>query len=275
MQAALKDLSLSRHDSEPFLICQRLLNQCHEIIFGDIVLSNAPYGALNQLIIPGTLRKKVNPIVHPALVGIGMVLAGVPAMPQLTSITGEVAVEQGRIDNPEENKLLEISGDLSGTTLYREGMHNLLNEDEDDSSEPPSAPPAMGEEATIPSPDPFDERKLPKTAPLPRRKTIAAQTTSALPLRLQIPLKPRLSEDPFGQYDPPSPPVHGTTPSQSTPSLPSARHPAKTASIHALELLSRYDEKSQIHLLRSHFCQSVVCFHQVIRIDNIFHGYCR
>ena len=60
MQAALKDLSLSRHDSEPFLICQRLLNQCHEIIFGDIVLSNAPYGALNQLIIPGTLRKKVN-----------------------------------------------------------------------------------------------------------------------------------------------------------------------------------------------------------------------
>lgn len=265
MQAALKDISLARHDSKPFLTCHRLLNQCHEIIFGDIVLSNAPYGTLNQLIIPGTLRKKVNPHVLPALVGIGMVLAGVPAMPQLTSVTGEVAVEQGRSDNPEENKMLEIGGDPTGI-LYREGMQNVPNEDEDYTSEPPSAPPTMEEQALTPSPDPFDERRLPKTAPLLRRKTIAAQTTPALPLRLQIPLKPRLSEDPFGQYDPPSPPAQASTPSQSTPSLPSGRHPAKTGSLHALELLSRYDDRSQIHLLRSHYCQSAVGLKQIISL---------
>lgn len=257
MQAALKDISLARPDSEPFLICQRLLNQCHEIIFGDIVLSNAPYGSLNQLIIPGTLRKKVNTQVHPALVGIGMVLAGVPGMPQLTGITGEVAVEQGRADDSEGNKMLEIAGDPSGTLYSPQGMESISNEDEEDQSEPPSAPLTVstGEEV---SPDPFEERKLPKTAPLLRRKTIGAQTSPALPLRLKIPLKPRLSEDPFGQYDPPSPPVPVSTPSQSTPSLPSGRHPAKTGSVYALELLSRYDARSQGHLLRSHFCQSVV-----------------
>ncbi|CAL1704406.1 unnamed protein product [Somion occarium] len=244
MQAALKDIALARHDTEPFLICQRVLNQCHEIIFGDLAVSTAPYGVLNQLVLPGMIRA--------------------PAMPMLTNIMGEVAVEQGRIDYPDDNRLPDFVNDPTGSP-YRESMPREPDDDADDLAPPHQT----DEEAPTSSPNDYDfdvNYSIPSKGPLSRRKTIAAQTSPALPLRLKLPRKPRLSEDPFGQYDPPSP-VAGTTPFQSTPSLSSARHPTKTSSVHALEVLQRYDTRSQIHLLRSHYCRSVVEF--LLTLENI------
>ena len=92
MQASLKDLSGSPHDSSSFLVCQRVLLQCHEIIFGDILKAAVPYSALEVPTVPGSVQKKVKHILSPTLVGLGMVLAGTPGMPQLADIMGEVAI---------------------------------------------------------------------------------------------------------------------------------------------------------------------------------------
>lgn len=119
-QAALSDLSSNPHTAS-FHICHRVFNQCQRILFQDPLAStNSVYalgaaaaaqnaaGPSNSHILHSGLqgllaaatsfgRQKVSP--HSPLsniVGIGSVMASVPGMPKLASITGNIAIEQAR-----------------------------------------------------------------------------------------------------------------------------------------------------------------------------------
>jgi hypothetical protein len=129
MSAALRDLINTRATNpQPFMICQRVLHRCHEIIFGDAPdpsqspyksLPTTPYGSTvavsrsNSRKMPTARvgeaakrvatglrdrcrQQKVNAHIPAALVGMGVVLAGGPGMPDLVEMTGQVAVTQGR-----------------------------------------------------------------------------------------------------------------------------------------------------------------------------------
>jgi len=120
MQAALHDLTPTRETNpRPFLICQRVLHRCHEIIFGDPPEpSRSPYRSLphsspnsttalstsksmRSLFGPsnpdGAVRSpiRVNPHAAPSFVGMGAIIAAT-AMPGLRDLAGEWAVLQGR-----------------------------------------------------------------------------------------------------------------------------------------------------------------------------------
>ncbi|THG99765.1 hypothetical protein EW026_g2636 [Hermanssonia centrifuga] len=143
MQAHLKDLALAHHGSESFLICQRVLNQCHEMIYADLPASTTPYSTLNIPKIPGFLRKKVKSHVPPAFIGISMILAGVPAMPSLTEVMGEVAIEQGRLDDQGDD--LRSLENLDGIVRPQADHTSDLPDEKDDGNEseeePQSNPP--------------------------------------------------------------------------------------------------------------------------------------
>ena len=240
MQASLKDLSADP-TSPSFHVCQRVLTQCHEIIFGGLPTPpSSPYATLQIPFQSRFGRKKIRPLVQPALVGLAMVLAGAPGLPPLTSIMGQVAIEQGRVAEEGsvisglEHELGQVAATISNTTSD--------GDDDDDDMQPPVDSPQ--EEEPVPNAD---------VVKLLRRTTVGpSQTTPALPAHLVA--KPRLSYDPFGQEDP----QPTNSPSHSTPSLLPTRKHRSNAPNQAETLLQRYDQQSQMHLLRSHFCRSEV-----------------
>ena len=242
MQASLKEVSADP-TSQSFHVCQRVLTQCHEIIFGDLPApASSPYATLQIPFQSRFARKKVRPLVQPAIVGLAMVLAGAPGLPRLTPIMGQVAIEQGRVveEGPNisnlERELSQESVTISNTTNDNDG-------DDGDDDVQPSADSPQEEEPAL-------DGGLAK--PL-RRITIGpSHTTPAFPAHLVS--KPRLSYDPFGQED--AQPTN--SPSHSTPSLFPARKHHPNAPSQAEALLQRYDQQSQMHLLRSHFCRSEV-----------------
>ncbi len=261
MQAHLKDITRPTHTSESFLICQRVLNQCHEIIYGDLPASGTPYSALGITSLPDIIRKKIRPNVSPALVGIGIVLAGAPALPVLANVVGEVALEQGRFDDQgNDMRSLDIP---DGIVRTRSDGHDVPQEEDadDDLSDPeeasnaPRKVPAARSDYSL-SPQSRSGSKSPHR----RRQTIAAQTSPALPLHLKALRKPRLSEDPFGQNDAqfmesPVLPSHF----QSTPAFSASRQLRRMNSLTSPEmLLQKYDVEAQKYLLRSHYCRSEV-----------------
>ena len=240
MQASLKDLSTSPTSSS-FPVCQRVLTRCHEIIFGGLPdPASSPYATLQVPFQSRFVRKKVRPLVQPALVGLGMVLAGAPGLPQLTPIMGHVAVEQGRAAE-EGPEISDLERGLSQGSVTVSNTPSDGDDDDDDLQPPSDSPqedvPVLG----------------PGVAKLSRRTTVGpSHTTPALPAHLVV--KPRLSYDPFGQEDPQPP----NSPSHSTPSLLPTRKHRPNAPSQAETLLQRYDQRSQMHLLRSHFCRSEV-----------------
>ena len=247
MQASLKDLSIDP-TSQSFHACQRVLTQCHEIIFGDLPTpTSSPYVTLQVPFQSRFARKKVRPLVEPTLVGLAMVLAGAPGLPRLTPIMGQVAIEQGRV--AEEGQ--EISGLERETSQGFAAISNTTNdndEDDDDLQPPPDSP--QEEEPVLDA----------SVAKLLRRTTVGpSHTTPTLPAHLVA--KPRLSYDPFDQEDP----QPTNSPSHSTPSLLPTRKHRQNAPSKAEVLLQRYDQKSQMHLLRSHFCRSEVRSISIIR----------
>lgn len=261
MQAHLKDIADPR--SEPFTICQRVLNHCHELIYGDLPASGNPYSTLASLGLPGAIRKKIRPNVGPALIGIGLALAGAPAMPVLTHIMGEVAIEQGRMDDRGDD-LRSLDNPEAIVRRPTNTSSESAQEDEKDSdgSEPEgeSKPRSPVEVSVAVSQDP-PTAVHPAIKSRSRRQTIAAQTSPALPLHLKDPRKARLSEDPFGQNDPPTM-ANASSPSpfQSTPTFSSMRHFRRPNSQNSVDiLLQKYDSSAQQYLLRSHFCRSEVC----------------
>lgn len=251
MQASLNDLSLSRPDSDSFLVCQRVLRECHEIIFGDLP-SHAPYATLRSSL---SLRreKKVKSQLQPALVGIGMILAGAPGIPEVTRVVGQVAIEQGRVDDLHEDlRSLERHDD---SIARRTDSDDAIPEDaEDDEEDNP-----QDHDASTPTQTrPLDANEAPEATGrrlMPRRKTIGSRTTPTLPLVRADSQKARLSEDPFGQHDTTSPPPNTF---QSTPALPSSGHAMKRSQSQAPDPLLAYDIPSQVYLLRGNFCRSEV-----------------
>lgn len=254
MQATLSDLSTQRN-SQSFAICQRVLQKCHEIVFGDQLLpSSSPYPGFNLPL--SSRRRKVKHHAEPIFVGLGILLAGTPAMPQLAEIAGQVAIEQGRADEEGESArgFQSNSDDFPyvSDSPTQSGRYGQYEDDEDDYS-------SSGPDDDTPPPPPLPQKSVetPGLKPLGRRRTLGAQTLPALPLHLQTIRKPRLSEsDPLGQSDADT----TTTPFQSSPSLTSARTPSRTAATHRADLLlEKYDLQSQMHLLRGHYYLSEVC----------------
>lgn len=270
MQAALQDLAATRHNTQSFVICQRVLHSCHEIIFGDLPPpATVPYASLNLPFRSRFARKKVKPHAEPALVGMGMMLAGAPGMPRITEIMGEVAVEQGRVqDEGQELQRLTIQDD---DTVY--GVTAVLNVDttidedndmerEDSQTDDPIL--AVPVDYAAPhSPVSDVNHPMAKDGTLRRRQTIgAAKTSPALPLRIRTIRAPRLSDDPLGQNDPPLP-ISAASPYRSSPSISLSKHHYQLSIPSGTDaLLQKYDLKSQSHLLRSHYCRSEVghCF---------------
>ncbi|KAH9484268.1 Phosphatidylinositol 4-kinase pik1 [Psilocybe cubensis] len=256
MQANLNDLS-SHRDSPSFVICQRVLQKCHEIVFGDQLLpSTSPYSGF---ILPAyTRRRKIKHHAQPVFVGLGVLLAGAPAMPQLAEITGQVAIEQGRAE--EEGEGLR-GPEIDEHAPLNSSMRGFPNDDTYESESPPS----LDDE---PSPPPAklvrSNSDLGKSSISGRRRNPAAQTLPALPLHLQTIRKSRQSLDPLGQLDS----DNTIMPFQSSPSLASARTPLRSATINRADLLlSKYDVQCQTHLLRGHYYSSEVQF--LLSLENI------
>lgn len=260
MQAFLKDLSTQHFTNASFLICQRILHECHEIIFGD--LPSVPYSGLCPPTNIGPSRKKVRPHVFPSMVGIGMVLAGVPGMPELTDIMGPVAIEQGRIDELGQDIKSIERGEDDGSMVRSLSTASTADSGGDAGDSSSTDSPLADEEQHSKETTGSSSSSQPASAiprRMSRRQTVGAHTSPALPLRLREARKPRLSEDPFGQED--VPPVRSatvTTPFQSTPTF--SRHAYRPNSLPTADLLlQKYDFASQMHLLRGHFSRSEVC----------------
>ena len=244
----------TRRDSQSFVICQRVLRKCHEIIFGDQLPPSSPH---SRFIVPTNRRSKIKHHAEPVLVGLGILLAGSPAMPQLAQLIGPVAIEQGRAD--EEGDASGSWGSGAQNDSYSVSPYPSLAEDDMDDADSPST--SSLEEDPLPQPP----MKANITNPNPqqaglliRRRTLGAQTFPALPLHLQN--KPRLSVDPLDQLNP----DENMMPYQSSPSLVSARTPTRVAAINRADsLLANYDTQFQAQLLRGHYYSSEVrhiCF---------------
>ncbi|KAG6890684.1 hypothetical protein C0995_005056 [Termitomyces sp. Mi166 len=250
MQAALHDVSIRQPHSPSFEICQRVLHMCHEIIFGDpSPPTPAPYSGLTLPPQSRFLRRKIKHHPEPAVVGIGLVVAGAPGMPRLTEIMGEVAIEQGRATHDfksVESQEDDIALGLSPRQTY---SHQVAAQEEGDDDTPESddthTTPVMQLE------DPS------QPAAIARRQMIGpAQTVPALPLHLRDIRRSSSSEDPLGQNDV----DHATLPYLSTPSISSIRQTSRTAILNRADaLLEAYDAEFQSQLLRSHYCRSEVC----------------
>ncbi|KAG2134430.1 kinase-like protein [Suillus bovinus] len=270
MQASLQELS-SSPSSASFQVCQRTLQRCHDIIFGDLPTPvSSPYSGLDMSFQARFSRRKVKPHVEPALIGLGLMLAGTPAMPELTEVMGEVALQQGRADE-DGSDLKSVQTDVNGVALGSGNTTRTDSGDDDDedsdgkneddhtassherSSNDISAPygPAVSKKRTI----------------LNRRRTIVAAQTSPALVHLQNMHRSTLSEDPLDQLDP-SQPARITSPYQSSPSIPTTQHPSRQSTLNFSDsLLQRYDLDSQAHLLKSHYYRSEIQF--LITLEHI------
>jgi phosphatidylinositol 4-kinase len=203
-------------------------------------------------------RTKVAPRVEPALVGLGVVLAGVPGMPQLTRVIGEVAIEQGRIHDEGHGitslhlQTDQIVPDISVLTAndLPEG-----HDDDVDETEKQLNNRADGFLSTLPLIAGNDIAEVNRSDAGTIKPVGEAQATSTHPL----PEKLRLSLNPLDQlgFRPNSRP---TTPSRSSPSISTPRAIPYANMRSDEELIQNYDLQSQSHLLRSHYCRSEVCY---------------
>jgi hypothetical protein len=274
MQATLNDLAYNQvrrgaSKSESFTICQRVILKCHDIIYGDLPQpSAAPYSGLQVKPRSRFGRKRVKPYAIPALVGMGVILAGAPGMPALTPIIGQVAIEQGRRE--EEHQLsgvvrdtqeAETRGSLSSRT------DSPIQDDDDDT----------GSDTPAPGPSTVPVSKLPRKLSNFTQSTSSIQTIAAARTSPSLATRaPRLSDDPFGQHDPPTPPTAKSSlpPTQFFQSTPSIGLRSGLVRAHSLGhdntqemILQQYDVFSQSQLLRSHYCRGEVQF--LLTLENI------
>ncbi len=129
MQAHLKDIAAKPKNSDSFSICQRVMQRCHELIFSDASeLSTGPYSSMKIKSRAEQSRKRVRAHLEPALVGIGCIL-GARGRPDIVSIVGEIAVEQGRIplnnDGLRSIERGENGGPVFGRTVSDEPASEL------------------------------------------------------------------------------------------------------------------------------------------------------
>ncbi|KAG1789891.1 kinase-like protein [Suillus plorans] len=268
MQASLQDLSSSR-SSPSFQVCQRTLQRCHDIIFGDLPTPvSGPYSGLDMPFQARFSRRKVKTHVEPVFIGLGLMLAGTPAVPELTEVMGEVALQQGRADEDgsdlksvqtDDNDVASGSGkttrDDSGDD--DDGGSDGKNED----GRTASSHEHSSNDSCAPH-DPAVSKKI-----LKRRRTVVAAQTSPALVHLQNMHRSTLSEDPLDQLDP-SQPSRVASPYQSSPSIPTTQHPFRQNPLNFGDsLLQRYDLDSQAHLLKSHYYRSEIQF--LITLEHI------
>ena len=264
MQASLNDLALTRRDTPSFVVCQRVLDKCHQIIFGDLPPPvPAPYSSLAVPSRSRFLRKKVKPRFEPSIVGMGCILASVPGMPQLAELTGKVAVEQGRWEDAAVRRLpvnSETEEDAAPGAQHSKETSIVENDsegEEDEEDEEQIAFPNVNGSGSG-GVDPPSKSSSSIVGPRSHNQRVrAAQTTPALPLQSVLgPKTSRLSDDPLGQIDALSPP---SSQCMSSPIISDARRQAVYSSSMSVDfLLKRYDSYSQGQLLRSHYLRGEV-----------------
>lgn len=258
MQAALNDLAPTRRTTQSFIICQRVLHQCHEIIFGDPPQqTSSPYSNISLPLRSRFSSKRVKANIAPALVGLGTILGGAPGMPMLTQVMGEVAVDQGRFDFGEQG----IRSVENGEDLASGGSKQILQDDDDDSDvESPADEGDAQPQAARPPP-------LEHTTSERRQTLSAARTSPMLPYKVLDLRKSGASIDPLGQLDDHAPTT--PLPSQSSPALPSMKRHRYGSPNSIDNIMQKYGMGTQMHLLRSHYCRSEVRLSAHLR-PNIF-----
>lgn len=262
MQASLNDLALTRRDTPSFIVCQRVLHKCHQIIFGDIPPPvPAPYSSLAVPSCSRFLRKKVKARFEPAIVGMGCILAGVPGVPQVTELIGKVAVEQGRWEDATTRRLpvnVETEEDAAPGTQSSRATSTVDEESEEEDEEIDLQILNGTGVGGVGSPSKSSSSLVGPTGTRNRKERVyAAQTTPVLPLQSSLsPKSLRLSDDPLGQFDTPfTPPSHHmSSPVFSDPQ----RQPVRSSSTSVDFLLKKYDLRSQGELLRSHYLRGEV-----------------
>ena len=255
MQASLRDLS-SSPNSPSFQVCQRTLHRCHEIIFSDLPSpASIPYSGLSVPFRSRFSQKKVKPHVEPALVGIGLILAGAPAMPKLTEVMGEVSLQQGRADDEDIHvKNMDTEEEtLPGAGALSTSSPDALEDEDSNSDDKTGKDKGFESEQLAVDADP----ELRSSSHLGRRRTVVGARTSPSLIQLRNAHRSHLSEDPLDQLDP-SPPSRIPSPYQSSPSISSFHSPLRYNASAADSLLQRYDLPSQSYLLRNHYSQSEV-----------------
>jgi hypothetical protein len=267
MQSALRDLTPTRTTNPgPFLICQRILSRCHEIIFGDTPEpSSSPYRSIGQSQSskskktrqPKALR--VNAHAAPALIGMGVMIAS-PGMSGLADLAGGWAVRQGRrpLDDDEGRSRVEVDKAGGSDGLLKKG-----GEEGDDSGDEQAGPSSHHITLTPPG-----GSGKPLSGPSMTTPNLYSPATGSTISRSTTP-QPK-GTDPFGQLPPASPfemnrsetasPRH--QPFHSVPEftqvngryVPTDRLPAPE------NLLASYSLDAQRQLLRSHYCRSEIRF---------------
>ncbi|OXC83115.1 phosphatidylinositol 4-kinase [Cryptococcus neoformans AD1-7a] len=329
MQAALRDLIPTRQtDPVPFAICQRVLHRCHAIIFGDPPEpSRSPYrslphspssSALGKLSsIPGSGSSstfiqidegqrqgqglgqgRVNPHAAAALVGMGVMFAGIPGMPALVPLVGEWALIQGRrpmddLTSGRDRVEVDTGG---GADVRPEKMERRRKENENERGEKEDSE-SEEEDGRAPSNGIIQGQGYKSNVKFPKSTvnlaiTGPAQTTPNLysPPRSPSAVPPfsaidmpdekvrekeknggissrRKGSDPFGQLfndRSPTPPKSAHQPFHSVPSLPrsSSYNPNhyQGGPPTAEAILATYSFSAQRQLLTSHYCRSEVRF---------------
>lgn len=175
MQASLNDLASDKRNTPSFVICQRVLQKCHELVFEDP--SSSSPTTYPSLIIPFRSRfltKKVKPHLEPAVVGIGCILAGVPGLPQVSEEVGDVAIVQGQrettatrprlvnIEDADTDNVIKILNPEMSVSTEAADQGTITPSDEDD-------------EFDI-SPDSFDT----KSQPVPIRNDAGTSSETSM-----------------------------------------------------------------------------------------------
>jgi len=269
MQSALRDLTPTRTTNPgPFLICQRILSRCHEIIFGDTPEpSSSPYRSIGQ---SSSLKSKksrqpkalrVNAHAAPALIGMGVMMAS-PGMSGLADLAGGWAVRQGRrpLDDDEGRSRVEVDK-AGGSDGRLRGNSNSGSKDEDESGDEQAGPSSY--KANIPPSTPISH----VSGPSATTPNLYSPATGSGISRSTTP-QPK-GTDPFGQLpSSPSDMIRSDTtlprhqPFHSVPdfSYTNARYGSGDRPLAPENLLATYSLEAQRQLLRSHYCRSEIRF---------------
>jgi hypothetical protein len=266
MQSALRDLTPTRTTNPgPFLICQRILSRCHEIIFGDTPEpSSSPYRGIGKQATSRKTRQpkslRVNAHAAPALIGMGVMIAS-PGMSGLADLAGGWAVRQGRrpLDDDEGRSRVEVDKGGGSDGRLLEGL-KTGSKDEDESGDEQAGPSSYKANMTPSTPITYASGPSATTPNLyspPTGSTISRSTTP----------QPK-GTDPFGQL-----PVSPSEMNRSDTTLPrhqpfhsvpdfavNGRYNAGDRLPLPENLLATYSLEAQRQLLRSHYCRSEIRF---------------
>lgn len=263
MQCHLKDLAESDHDSYSFIVCERVLQLTHEIIYGEYhsasQTSSSPL-AFNAK--PGSSASKLPAHLKASLVGLGVV-AGALGMPALTPIASDLVIKQARLGTGRQRRNdYDDESDMERGQVYH-GKHL------DDEEPPPSDSPEESgfedndsDHDVALSLDPIstlhindDLSSSPRTSRLPpsrknkRNLVAAAQTSPSLPLDTVLATQGSMSLDFRIKSE------HQKSPHMSTPSLPLNKNASPKFQSDAMYKL---DDATQTSMLRKHYLQTEV-----------------